>query len=61
MRELLARFLADADAGLSALGDEAREAFVVAFGGDHDVIEAAPAGLESLRNRVHAVENFHVI
>ena len=61
MREMVAGLLADADAGLFAIGDEAREAFVVALGGDNDVIEAAPAGLESLGNRVHAVENFHVI
>ena len=60
MRELVAGFLADADTGQFAIGDEAREAFVVALGGDQDVIEAAPAGLESFGNGVHAVENFHV-
>ena len=60
VRELIARFLADANARLLAFGDETRKAFVVALGGDNDVIEAAPAGLESLGNRVHAVENFHV-
>ena len=58
--ELFARFLANADAGLLAISDQAREAFVVALGGNDDVIEAASAGLEGLGNRVHAVENFHV-
>ena len=51
MREVFAGFLANADAGQFAIGDEAREAFVVALGGDNNVIEAAPAGLESLGNR----------
>jgi hypothetical protein len=60
MRELFARFLADTHADLFALCDEAREAFVVAFGGDDDVIEAASAGLESFGNGMYAVENFHV-
>ena len=52
-------FLADADAGLAAIGDEAREAVVVALAGDEDVVEAAPAGFESFLDRMQAVENFH--
>ncbi len=60
-RELLARLLKDADAGLAALGDEAVEAVVVALAGDEDVVEAAAAGLESFLDRMQAVENFHGI
>src|ERR1700761_8233101 len=41
MRELFARFLATANTRLFAICNEAREAFVVAFGGDNHVIEAA--------------------
>jgi hypothetical protein len=61
VRELIARFLADAHARLLAFSDEACEAFVVALGGDNNVIEAASASLESLGNGVHAVESFHVL
>ncbi len=57
--KMLARFLADADAGLAALGNEAVEACVVALASDQDVIEAPTAGLESFLDRMQAVENFH--
>jgi phosphopantetheine adenylyltransferase len=57
--ELLARPLKDADACVAALGDEAGEAVVVALAGDEDLIEAAATGLESFRDRMQAVENFH--
>jgi hypothetical protein len=57
--ELFAGFLADADAGLAAKGDQAFEALVLALAGDDDLVEAALASLESLLNRVHAVQNFH--
>src|ERR1700722_10638499 len=40
MCELLARLLAHTDAGLFAVGDEARKAFVVTFRGNNYVIEA---------------------
>jgi hypothetical protein len=33
----------------------------VAFASDEDVIEAAAAGLDSFRDRMQAVENFHGI
>jgi hypothetical protein len=59
MREVFAGFLTYAHAGLSAVGDEAREAVVVTLGGYHDVIEATAAGLECFGNRVYAVENIH--
>jgi hypothetical protein len=61
--ELLARFLADADAGLTGGRDEAFQAEALALfealAGDEDVIKAAAASLEGFFNRVHAVENFH--
>ena len=62
-RELLARFLADADARVAALDDETGNArvmaVVLALAGDEDVIEAAAAGLERFRDRMQAVEDFH--
>ncbi len=58
-REMLARFLKDADTGFAALDDEAIETFVVTFAGDENVIEAAAAGLKSFRDRMQAVEDFH--
>lgn len=57
--ELLARPLKDANACVAALGDEAGEAVIMALTGDEDLIEAAATGLESFRNRMQAVENFH--
>ena len=59
-RQLLAGFLADADAGLAA---ERRPgvpgAVVVAFAGHQNVVKAALAGLERFLDRMQAVENFH--
>ena len=57
--ELLARPLKDADACVVALGDEAVEAVVVALASDEDPIEAAAPGLESFRDRMQAVKDFH--
>ena len=57
--KLLARPLKDANASVAALGDEAAETFIVALAGDENVIEAAAAGLESFRDRMQPVENFH--
>jgi hypothetical protein len=57
--KLLARPLKDADACVAALGDEAGEAVVVALTGNENVIEATAPGLESFRDRMQAVENFH--
>jgi hypothetical protein len=57
--ELLARPLKNANACVAALGDEAVETFVVALSGDENVIKSAAAGLESFRDRMQAVENFH--
>ncbi len=57
--ELLARLLANADTGLAAGGDEAREAVVLALAGNENVIEAAAAGAEGFLDRVDTVENIH--
>jgi hypothetical protein len=59
--ELLARLLADANACIPALGDDAIKTIVVALARDKHVVKAAAAGLESFRNRMQAVENFHGI
>jgi hypothetical protein len=58
--QLLARLLADADAGVAAEGDEALQALVVALAGDENVVEAAAAGLEGFLDRMQAVQNVHV-
>jgi hypothetical protein len=57
--QLLARLLADADAGLMAGFNEAGEAVVVALAGRQHVIEAAAAGAKRLLNGVQAIKNFH--
>ncbi len=57
--ELLARLLADADAGLAAGGGEALEACGLmrfeALASEEDVIETAAAGAKSFFDRVDAV------
>ena len=58
-RQLFARFVAHADAGLAAEGDETFEAVVGAFVSYLNMIEAALAGLERFLDRVQPVENFH--
>jgi hypothetical protein len=57
--QLLARFLADADAGGAAEGDEGFQAGIVALAGHEDVIETPAASLEGFFDRMQAVENFH--
>jgi hypothetical protein len=57
--ELLARPFKDAKTCVAASCDEADEAVIVALSGDENMIEAAAAGLESFRDRMQAVENFH--
>jgi hypothetical protein len=59
LRELVAFFLADTDAGLAALGDQMGQALVVALTGNQNVIEASTASLESLFDGMEAVDNFH--
>ena len=58
---MIAGLLANAYPGITALSDEPGEAIVVAFGGDQNVIEPAPSGLEGFGDRMHAVEDFHAI
>jgi hypothetical protein len=59
LRQVLAGLLAHADTGVTAIGHQAREAIIVAFRRNQDVIESALTGPQSLCNRVNAVENFH--
>jgi hypothetical protein len=59
--QLIARLLANANAGLAALFDEALDPLVLALAGDENVVEAAAASLESFFNCVQAVENFHKV
>ena len=57
--ELLAGFLADADAFLAALGENLLDTGVVALAGDEDMVEAAAAGAQGFFDGVEAVEDFH--
>jgi hypothetical protein len=57
--EVFARLLADADAGLPTLGNQAGEAVIFAFAGNEDVIKFTAARLERLFYRVNAVQNLH--
>jgi len=57
--QLLSRFLPDAHARLAAVADQSRKTLVVALAGHDDVVKAASACLECLRNRMHSVEDFH--
>jgi hypothetical protein len=57
--QLLARFLADADTGLTALGEKPLHAGIVAFAGYQDVIKAAASGLERFFHRMQTVQDFH--
>jgi hypothetical protein len=59
LSQVLARFLADADAGFTALGDQLLQPGIVALAGHQHVVKAAASGLESLFHRMHPVENFH--
>jgi len=57
--KLIARLLPHTHTGLAAVGDEARQAIVLTFAGNEDVVKAAAAGLERLLHRMHAVKKFH--
>lgn len=59
LRQVLARFLADTNASITAIRHKAREAVVVALGGNQNVIEAALTGSQGFGDRVNAVEDFH--
>jgi hypothetical protein len=58
-RQLLAGFLADADAGLTTKIDQPLKAVVQTLAGYQDVVETALAGLEGFFDRVKAIQNFH--
>jgi hypothetical protein len=60
LREVLARFRADADAGVLALGYETGDAIVMTLGCNQHVIEAPSPGFQRLGYRMDAVENFHL-
>jgi hypothetical protein len=57
--QLLARFLADANAGLPALSHQLFQASIVAFLGDQNVVKTATPGLQCLFHRMQTVQNFH--
>ena len=59
--ELLAQLGAHGDTGLTAGGDDAGEALVVALASDQNMVDAAAAGLEGLFDGMEAVENFHEV
>jgi hypothetical protein len=56
---LLARFLTDADASLTALGHQLLETGVVALLSDEDMVETAASGLEGFFHRMQTVQDFH--
>ena len=58
--ELFARFLANTDPSLAALGHEMSKAVVMALAGYEYVIKTAAAGPECLLDGMQAVENFHM-
>ena len=59
LSEVVAGFLADADAGLAKGGYEALQTEIFAFAGYNHLVKATPAGLEGFFDRVYAVQNFH--
>jgi hypothetical protein len=59
LSQLLARFLANADACLAAEGDKALDAAILALAGHQNVVKTAAASLEGFFDRMQPVENFH--
>ena len=57
--ELVAGVLADANAGLAKCSNEALQSEVFTLAGDDNMVKTAPAGLESLFDRVYSVQHFH--
>ncbi len=57
--QLLARFLANADAESAAESDEAGDAGIFTLAGHENVIKAAASGLKGFFDRMQPVENFH--
>ncbi len=58
-RQLLARLLPNADAGLAAQGDQPLKARVMPLAGHQHMVKAPLSGLERLFHRVQSVKNFH--
>jgi hypothetical protein len=59
LRQLLARFLANAHARRTAEGDEALDAGILALASHQNVVKPAAASLEGFFDRMQPVENFH--
>ncbi len=59
LRQLLARLLANVEAGLAAEGYQPLQAKIVALASHENLIEAPPAGLDCLLDRVQPIQNFH--
>ena len=57
--QLLAGFLADANAGLAAEGDEAGDAGIFTLAGHENVVKAAMPSLEGFFDWMQPVQNFH--
>jgi hypothetical protein len=58
-RQLLSRFLTNADARVAAEGEKPIEPEIVALASYENMVKMPLAGLERLLNRMDAVENFH--
>ena len=59
LRQLLARLLANTDAGRPAEGDQLLQAKIVALASYQDVVKAPTAGLDGLLHRMQPIQNFH--
>jgi hypothetical protein len=59
LRQLLARLLANAEAGRAAEGDQLFQAKIVALASHENLIEAPPPGLDCLLDRMQTIQNFH--
>jgi hypothetical protein len=57
--QLLARLLADADAGLAAQTHETFNPFVFALLRHHHLVNTTPASLDGFLYRMHPIQNFH--
>jgi hypothetical protein len=57
--QLLAGLLADGDACLPALRQQALHAGIIAFAGHQHVVKPAASGLEGFFDRVQTVQDFH--
>jgi len=58
-RKLLPRLLTHPDSGLATAGHKLIHARIVAFLRHQHAVKAAPSGLQSFFNRMHAIQDFH--